>query len=276
MAIVQANPAVLRATSSTFQPVAADLSAAAGLLGGALDDFRATAGWSAFLGDVPPLDIDLGTVAGRLDRMAAFTAEVAAAFEAADAVGADGRVRVDDVVIAARVATSFDELGPVLLRDGDRWIFPGTTDRDFVRVVADGAGYRLEVGVVVPGPGGRILDWRSMALTDDQAANLVIRTGGGDDDFVALPIAATIGFTVWTGAGNDVVGTPGATYSRASAVAAPTVCSSAPATTPSRQARATTSCTPAPATTTSTGREVTTGSWAATGTTSSTAAPATT
>jgi hypothetical protein len=66
VAIVPPNPAVLRATSGTFQPVAADLSAAAGLLGGALDDFRATAGWSTFVGDVPPLDIDLGAVADEI------------------------------------------------------------------------------------------------------------------------------------------------------------------------------------------------------------------
>jgi Ca2+-binding RTX toxin-like protein len=144
--------------------------------------------------------------------MSAFAADVAAAFAAAGEVDDDGRVRADDVDMDAFVTVSFAESGPVVVRDGDRWIYPGTDGSDFVRIVEDGDGYRLEVGVPTPGPDGReVLDWQPLALTDEQAANLVIRTGGGDD-FVALPITATIGFTVWTGAGNDAVGTPGATY----------------------------------------------------------------
>ncbi len=213
VAIVVANPAVLRASSGNLLAIAEDLSSGAELLGGALDDFRASRGWSEFLSDVPPLDIDMGAVAGRIDRMSAFTAQVAAAFAAADDVDDGGRVRADEATVAALVNVSFAGDRPVLLRDGDRWIFPGTDGSDFVRIVADGDGYRLEVGVPVRGPDGReTLDWQSMALTDEQAANLVLRTGGGDD-FVALPVTATIAFTVWTGAGNDVVGTPGRAYS---------------------------------------------------------------
>ncbi|MGH9111479.1 MAG: M91 family zinc metallopeptidase [Acidimicrobiales bacterium] len=177
----------------------------------ALDAFRSSPGWPDHLDDVPPLDVDFGTVRGRLDQLRGFVDQVAFGFEAADRDPADAVVIADDRVLVPFVSIALDETIE-LVQDGDRWIFPGTSGDDFVRVVTrDGQTY-LEVAVVYEEDGRRRLRWESRRLTDAQAADLVLRTGGGND-WVAVSPDVHVGITVWTGDGNDVYGSPGEHYS---------------------------------------------------------------
>lgn len=178
----------------------------------ALDAFRASPGWPDFLSDVPPLDIDLGAVRGRLAQLSEFVGQVAAGFEAADTdPRSDDPIVVDDGRLASFVTISL--ASPVtLVRDGDRWIFPGTDGRDFVRVVTENGRTYLEVGVTYSGQDGRQhIRWERRELTDEQARNLVIRTGG-EEDFIGISPGVAVAITVWSGAGNDVVGMPGRNY----------------------------------------------------------------
>ena len=177
----------------------------------ALDGLRGSAGWADFLSDVPPLDVDYGAVRGRLAQIALFVGQVATEFEAADVdPGTDDVVVAPDILLGRHLTIDLDS--PVnLIRDGDRWIFPGTSDRDFVKVVVRDGRTFLEVGVVVVADGRRTVRWESRELTPDQAGNLTIRTGGGED-FVGISPDVTVGITVWTGDGNDVVGHPGQHY----------------------------------------------------------------
>lgn len=181
-----------------------------------LNAFRASEGWQEYLGDVPPLDIDVGAVRGRVDQMAGFVNEVAFAFELADPTPTDdgGAITIGDDTFDPWVSTALGEVTE-LVRDGDRWVVPGTGESDFVRVVRRDGATVLEVGEVIVGDDGRRqLVWRSRNLTDDQAANLVIRTGG-EDDWIAVAPEVRVGITVWTGDGGDVVGSPGENvYSR--------------------------------------------------------------
>ncbi len=177
----------------------------------ALDAFRSSAGWTDFLSDVPPLDIDLGAVRGRLIQIATFVGQAAAGFEAADTdPKSDDVVTAPDTSLGGHVTIDLDSQVN-LIQDGDRWIFPGTDDRDFVRVVVRDGKTILEVGVVVMVNGRRTVRWESRELTPEQAANLTIRTGGGED-FVGVSPDVTVRVTVWTGDGNDVVGQPGQHY----------------------------------------------------------------
>jgi len=205
-----ARPSALRAFTATLDRIEFDtLSARSAPLRAALDDFRATAGWSDWLSDVPPLDIDYGATRGRLAEIADFVDQVAWAFESCDSdPNSDTQVYVDDSVLDALVTVDLDE--PVtLVQDGERWIFPGTDDADFVRVVTENGHTYLEVGVLTIGSGGhRTLRWERRELTDDQARNLVIRTGGGDD-FVGVSPDVAVAVTIWTGRGDDAVGMPG-------------------------------------------------------------------
>src|SRR5262245_33215919 len=205
-----ARPSALRAFTGTLDRIDLDtLSARSAPLRAALDDFRATAGWPDWLSDVPPLDIDYGTMRGRMAQIADFVDQVAWAFEACDTdPNTDGQVYVDDSVLDALVSIDLDQ--PVnLVQDGSRWIFPGTDDADFVRVVTENGHTYLEVGVLTIGAGGRrTLRWERRELTDDQARNLVIRTGGGDD-FVGVSPDVAVAVTIWTGRGEDAVGIVG-------------------------------------------------------------------
>ena len=212
MATSSARPSALRTFVATATAVDTDtLAARPAPLRAALDAFRSSAGWSDFLSDVPPLDIDFGAVRGRLGQVASFVGQVAAGFEAADTTpDKDDVVTAPDTAFSGVVTIDLDSQVN-LIQDGNRWIFPGTDDRDFVRVVVRDGKTILEVGVVVVVNGRRTVRWETRELTADQAANLTIRTGGGED-FVGVSPDVRVRVTVWTGDGNDVVGQPGQHY----------------------------------------------------------------
>src|SRR5262249_43072223 len=114
-----------------------------GELGAALDGLRATAGWSDWLLDVPPCDIDVAIAGGRLGALGRGVAAVAAAFRAADpadaragrpvTVGDEDGLGVDSLGIAVGVA-------PSLLRVGDMLVVDTTALSDHVTLslAADG------------------------------------------------------------------------------------------------------------------------------------------
>ena len=211
MGTSSAKPSALRTFATAAGGMDETLAPRIAPLQAALDDFRASPGWPDHLDDVPPLDIDVGAARGRLAQLRTFVDQVAAGFEAADPdPNSDGTIWTSDSVLAPHVTVDLDETVE-LVRDGDRWIHPGTGGDDFVRVVVrDGVTY-LEVGLVVTRDGRRHIEWRPRALTASQAANLVIRAGGGNDWVVVSP-DVSLGVTAWTGDGNDVVGSPGEHY----------------------------------------------------------------
>ena len=212
MATSSARPSALRAFVATAGTIDTDtLAARPAPLRAALDTFRSSAGWTDFLSDVPPLDIDLGAVRGRLTQIATFVGQVASGFEAADTTpDKDDVVTAPDSMFTGVVTIDLDSQVN-LVQEGDRWIFPGTDDRDFVRVVVRDGRTFLEIGVVVVVNGRRTVRWETRELTADQAANLTIRTGGGED-YVGVSPDVRVRVTVWTGDGNDVVGQPGQHY----------------------------------------------------------------
>lgn len=208
-----AKPSVLRTYATAVGAMDQTIAPPLGTLRPALDDFRSSKGWGDWLDDVPPLDVDVGAVRGRLDQLGAFVDEVATGFEAADPdPKSDTAFTIDDTALDPYVTTRLGETVE-LVRDGNRWIFPGTDGEDFVRVVIRDGRTFLEVGVVVVGADGRrSIRWEPRELTAEQAANLVIRTGG-NNDWVAISPDVRVGVTVWTGDGTDVVGSPGRHYS---------------------------------------------------------------
>lgn len=212
MGTSSAKPSALRTFTGAAEGMDETLAPRAAPLQAALDAFRSSAGWPDHLDDVPPLDIDFGAARSRLDRLRTFVDQVAAGFEAVDPnPDSDGTIWTGDDTLAPHITVEFDETVP-LLRDGDRWIFPGTPHDDFVRVVVrDGVTF-LDVGVVTTVDGRRQVRWESRRLTGAQAADLVIRTGGGND-WVAVSPDVHVGITAWTGDGDDVYGTPGESYS---------------------------------------------------------------
>jgi Effector protein/RTX calcium-binding nonapeptide repeat (4 copies) len=204
-----AIPSALRAFTTTAASIDTDsLAPRVEPLRSALDTFRDTTGWPEWLNDVPPLDIDVGALRGRLAQIADFVDQVAAAFEAVDTdPNSDNKVVVDDSALAPQVTVDLD--APVtLVQDGNRWIFPGTGDDDYVRVVTEGGHTFIEVGTVTVVNGRRELRWTRQQLTDDQARNLVLRTGGGND-FIGISPDVQVSITVWSGADNDAIGMPG-------------------------------------------------------------------
>lgn len=213
MGTSSARPSALRTFASTAEAIDTDsLTPHVSPLRTALDTFRDTSGWPDFLSDIPPLDIDLGAVRGRLAQVAMFVGEVATGFEAADTdPDTDDVVTATDVFLGGHVSVDLDSQ-VTLLQDGDRWIYPGTEDSDFVRVGQVLGLTFIEVGVVAIEDGRRTVRWERRWLTREQASNLTIRTGGGDD-FVGISPGVRVGITVWTGDGNDVVGMPGQHYS---------------------------------------------------------------
>src|SRR5688572_16587560 len=131
-----ARPSALRTFAATLSSIDTDtLAPRSRPLRDALDAFRGSAGWPDFLSDVPPLDIDLGAARGRLDQLREFVAQVAAGFAAVDPdPRTDGVITTGDDTLSRYVTLDLDSQVN-LLWDGDRWIFPGTPDSDFVRVV---------------------------------------------------------------------------------------------------------------------------------------------
>lgn len=212
MGTSSARPSALRTFTTAAGGMDETLAPRIPPLRAALDAFRSSAGWPDHLNDVPPLDIDAGAARGRLAQLRTFVDQVAAGFEAVDPdPDSDGTIWTGDGSISRFVTVDFDD--PVeLVQDGDRWIVPGTGGDDFVRVVVrDGVTY-LEVAVIYTEGGRRRIRWESRRLTGAQAANLVVRTGGGND-WVAVSPDVSVGVTVWTGDGSDVVGSPGQNYS---------------------------------------------------------------
>jgi Ca2+-binding RTX toxin-like protein len=170
-----------------------------GELRGALDRFRATPGWHDHLSDVPPLDIDLAAAQGRLRRLGELVSGVAAAFDAADRGGMGVRTLAD-----RRIAPHVPEVDHpfVLVADGDRWIVSGTDHPDHIRIVDRDGRFVLVAGRFRD---GRLVYEDEIVLSEAQAANLVIRSGRGND-VIEVPPSARLRVVVWTGDGDDTVG----------------------------------------------------------------------
>lgn len=201
MSEVTARPEQLRRYRDVARDVTTDLRSHTSQLGTALDTFRATPDWYDHVSDVPPLDVDLSVVTETVRRLGAYCGRVAAAFGALDEDGL-GTASAADV---ARRAGSVHPDGVDLFFDGERWIVNGTDQPDHVRLTVDEDGrYVLVVGTLDPAT-GRITYHDEVVLTDHQAANLTIRTGGGNDVVEVHP-DVRISLRIWTGDGDDVVG----------------------------------------------------------------------
>ncbi|HET6951677.1 MAG TPA: hypothetical protein VFI47_14945, partial [Acidimicrobiales bacterium] len=92
-----ARPADLVAYRTAVGGMTESLTTHRGAVGAALDALRGTRGWSDFLADVPPLDIDLAAAKGRLQLLGTFVGQVGDAF-AGVSLGPDGVGRLDDSV----------------------------------------------------------------------------------------------------------------------------------------------------------------------------------
>ncbi|MGH8905535.1 MAG: M91 family zinc metallopeptidase [Egibacteraceae bacterium] len=208
MAKISANPAALRVYRDATADMAVDLAQCASRLRAALDDFRASGGWSEFLNDIPPLDIDLGAGRGRLDRLSAWVGQVAVAFELVDSTSGLNRVvEVDEArsiwfwLLALPLGDANQP--PTLVRDGDRWILNGSDRPDHIQIIERDCGtYVARIGRL--GRNGELV-YHEVPLTGEQAANLVIRSGNGND-VIEVPPSARLRVTVWAGAGDDLVG----------------------------------------------------------------------
>ncbi len=173
--LITLRPDALARYGRVASDLADDLSTSAGALRVALDDLRATAGWADWIPDVPPLDIDLAAHSDHLGTVSAAVQRIASEASRTD----------DDTV--ARIASTLDALASRatrlpsrLLRDGDRWIVTTGPGDDHVRVVAGPDGtWSVLVGTRFGEHG--IHHTGHHQLTADQARNLVIRTGDGDD-----------------------------------------------------------------------------------------------
>lgn len=204
MARITANPSAMREYEKATGDMAQDLCDCVKPLGEALDAFRASEGWSEFLSDVPPLDIDLAAGGGRLRRLGAWVGDVGGAFELIDS---ESRIVKAEELWIGLLAPRLQDPGrpPALVRDGDRWILNGSDEADHIQVINRDGDYVARVGRL--GTDGR-LAYDEVPLTDEQAGNLVIRTGAGND-VVEVPPSARLRVTIWTGAGDDMVGAGG-------------------------------------------------------------------
>lgn len=199
--LITLRPDALARYGRVASDLADDLSTSAGALRVALDDLRATGRWADWIPDVPPLDIDLAVHSDHLGTVSAAVQRIAS--EAS---------RMDEDTVA-RTASTLDALASRatrlpsrLLRDGDRWIVTTGPGDDHVRVVAGPDGtWSVLVGARFGEHG--IHPSGHHQLTADQARNLVIRTGSGND-VVEVPTGARLRFTLWTGGGQDLVGGP--------------------------------------------------------------------
>lgn len=94
MPAASARPPSLDGFATAAGDACGTLVSGIGELGAALDGLRATAGWSDWLLDVSPHDIDVAVATGRLGALGRGVAAVAAAFRAADLAGAGDGVSV--------------------------------------------------------------------------------------------------------------------------------------------------------------------------------------
>lgn len=201
VAQVSARPAELASYGTAAGEMATSLARRTGPLGAALDAFRSTEGWDEFISDVPPLDIDLGATRGRLERLGTWVAQVGAYFARA---GGDGEVvRVDE---GSLTAPRLEPGPPPVVQDGERWIVNGSDAADHIQLVEnDDGSYTVRVGRI--NAAGDI-EYVDHPLTDEQAANLVIRSGGGDD-VIEVPPTSGLDITYWTADGDDLIGAGG-------------------------------------------------------------------
>lgn len=207
MATSSGRPTRLRTYRTDVTGAADALVTPTADLAQALVALRTSEGWSDWIADLPPLDIDLGAARGRLARLAGFVGDVGDAFAAAD--DGDGIVRADDGELVTLGAARLDDPGgnQGLVRDGDRWILdvgtPANGDGVHVQVYERDGQMFARVGELQSD--GTITYGDEITLTDDQAENLVIRTSN-DRDYVELPPSANVRITVWTRDGDDFVG----------------------------------------------------------------------
>lgn len=197
---ISARPKELHAFADVANDIAKDLKKKAGSLGAALDAFRATKGWQEFLAEVPPLDVDVLVTGDDATRLAEFVDGVATAFERADSeIGPDGIASADESQVQP------PPLAPPainLVPDGDRTILHTTEGNDHVRVTRPWFFGGLTMVQVLDDRGNVI---QSQILTPEQARNLVIRTGSGDDVIEVDP-SVRVRVTVLGGRGNDEIG----------------------------------------------------------------------
>ncbi len=200
---VRARPEALRGFADIAGDVSADLGAKSAALGAALDGFRATDGWQELLPDVPPLDIDLDAARGRVDRLGGWVTQVAAAFEAVDGSGVVALHESQLLAAVPRLAAG----APRLVHVDGRWILSGSDFSDHIVLVERDGALVARVGRLVSGT----LRYEEVPLTDEQARNLVIRTGDGND-VIEVPPSAALAITAWTGGGDDLVGAAGDSF----------------------------------------------------------------
>lgn len=200
--MISARPDLLRDASTATEQMAGDLRRSADALREALEAFRGTEGWWDHLPDIPPLDVDVGVATERVATTSEWLAQVAAAFEAADLTDAGGVVVAPALLINARTG----DLRPadeVLVQDGDRWILNGTDGNDHIEVVEvlgvtfvrvstwDDAAQTLVPGDLMP-------------LTEDQADNLVIRSGDGND-VISIHANVTVDLVIYNQSGEPLI-----------------------------------------------------------------------
>lgn len=199
--VVRARPEALRAYADVAGDVSGDLGARSGEVGAALDGFRATDGWQEFLPDIPPLDIDLDAARGRVDRLGSWVAQVASAFEAVDRSGVVAMDQARLLATVPRLAAG----APRLVQVDGRWILSGSDQSDHIVLAERDGALVARVGRL---DSSGTLRYEEVPLSDEQARNLVIRTGDGND-VIEVPPSASLGITAWTGRGDDLVGAAG-------------------------------------------------------------------
>jgi hypothetical protein len=97
-----------------------------------------------------------------------------------------------------------DGSGDRIVQEGGRWVVNGDADdSNHIRLYAGaGDGYVVEVGH--PGPDGELV-YERQALTRDQADDLLIRSGGGDNVIEVHP-EVDLAVSIVTGDGDDLIG----------------------------------------------------------------------
>jgi Ca2+-binding RTX toxin-like protein len=203
---IRVDPDALDVAGDAVAQMVGDLRAQTRGLGAALDAFRSTIGWTEFMSDVPPLDIDLGAEGGLLDLLGSWLGQVAGAFRALDGEGGSIFTR------AIRAGLLEALLGgvlptpdaPALVFDGERWVLLGTSASDSIEVVMVDGQMVARVRTLDSRTGalGEVTEY---VLTEEQANGLVIRAGSGND-IIAVDPDIDVELVIWAGSGDDLVG----------------------------------------------------------------------
>ncbi len=183
---------------TTYVDAAADgtgrLLAAAAELRGALDAFRASEGRSAFVADVPEVDLDLSFLAQRWDGLAAWLADVAQAFTDADE-GEGGTLTVKDSALDRQAGRFIAPEVEVIERDG-RWILDtGVGDDSVVLGEIDGTLHLNVNGTLSEVP---------LAPGEE----VTLRLGAGNDRMASIPVMdapTRDGLVLDGGSGDDLL-----------------------------------------------------------------------